>query len=92
MRFMDHFLELGFESDGLSEKQLKDVLRAYHEKQHYHRLEDGRILKLSDEFADKLAEFEDVMDIDAREAVDRPVSLPGYRFLFADEMRYDRKT
>ena len=22
MRFMDHFLELGFESDGLSEKQL----------------------------------------------------------------------
>ena len=26
------------------------------------------------------------MDIDAREAVDRPVSLPGYRFLFADEM------
>lgn len=86
MRFMDHFLELGFESDELSEKQLKDVLRAYHEKQHYHRLEDGRILKLSDEFADKLAEFEDVMDIDAREAVDRPVSLPGYCFLFADEM------
>ena len=59
------------------------MLRAYYmKKQHYHRLEDGRILKLSDEFADKLAEFEDVMDIDAREAVDRPVSLPGYRFLF----------
>ena len=57
------------------------MLRAYHEKQHYHRLEDGRILKLSDEFADKLAEFEDGMDIDAREAVDRPVSLPGYRCL-----------
>ena len=47
---------------------IRDGVRADHEKQHDHRLEDGRILKLSDEFADKLAEFEDVMDIDAREA------------------------
>lgn len=86
LHFMDHFLELDFTGDGLDRRQLADILNGYHRKQKYHRLEDGRVVKLNEEFGRQLEELEQVLEIDTAQAAKKPVSLPAYRFLFADEM------
>ncbi|MFI3170345.1 MAG: DEAD/DEAH box helicase [Faecalibacterium sp.] len=71
-------LDLNIDSGEFPPEELRALLNTLHQKKRYHRLRDGRLLKI-DRSMDVLDELEETLALSGAELVEGNISLPMYR-------------
>ncbi|GEK34271.1 DEAD/DEAH box helicase [Kurthia sibirica] len=82
-----NWLEFKFEMDGLTNKEIKEVLQAIEFKQKYYRLKDDSLLSLESREIDEIREFllaEPLQDDHFEHTLDLPL-LDGLKYLSSDD-------
>ncbi len=74
----DSVLDLNIDTGEFPPEELKALLQSLHEKKRYHRLRDGRLLKM-DASMQVLDELEETLALSGADLTETQVSLPLYR-------------
>ncbi len=78
-------MNLSIESDGLSVKELAEILKSYRKKKRFHRLKNGDFVDMDDTIAE-LSDMLDTLRLTSSELARGSVNLPVYRALYLDQM------
>ncbi|WP_067840270.1 DEAD/DEAH box helicase [Amphibacillus sediminis] len=79
---MDHYtgmLDVQFKMDGISKNEIQLILQALIEKQSFHRLESGTLLKLNDDRFKAFQSLVDQLHLRKKDVVDGHIELPTAR-------------
>ncbi len=89
VRLQSDLLDLSLQTDDLDRTELEAVLASYREKRHYHRLKDGRFLRLDDPTLQGLYALTEGLSISKTALRAGTVSMPAYRALYLDRVLRD---
>ena len=86
VRMNGSWLELTVDADGMTPKELRDILAGYDPKKPYYRLKNGEFLQLDENGLVTVARLVDGMSISQKEIADGKFRIPAYRALYLDSV------
>ena len=89
VRIENNLLDIDFSTIDFDLRELKDIMKKYRLKKHYHRLKDGSFIELTNnetiEFINDITENIDI-DYSAIDAESKELKLPIYRSLYLNRI------
>jgi superfamily II DNA or RNA helicase len=82
----DGILSLTLDTGGYPPEELSDLYQSMLLRRKYHRLSDGRYLKLNGSSCEKIAEMAKMLQLSTRELAKGKATLPAYRALYLDDL------
>lgn len=82
-------LDVSWNIEGMSMKELNDILDSYRRKRKYHRLKSGELLNISDEGLEFLNDLQEDFRLTDKQLRSGTVQLPMYRALYLDSLVKD---
>ena len=79
-------LQMEVEADGAQPLDLTGIITGYREKRPFHRLKNGRFVRLDDNALAGLAELADTLGISGQELSSGHIALPKYRALYLEQV------
>ncbi len=89
VRMKSNLLDLSVQADDIDRAELEGILTSYREKRTYHRLKDGRFLRLEDASLQGLCALTDGLSVSRKELRSGEITLPAYRALYVDRVLRD---
>ncbi|MBE6778676.1 MAG: hypothetical protein E7541_04730 [Ruminococcaceae bacterium] len=84
-------LELEVDAPSLTGEELAGIITGYRERKPYHRLQNGRFIRLDDEALAGLCELADSLSLTEAEWRAGRISLPKYRALYLEQILRQRE-
>lgn len=81
-----NLLDLSIRTEDFDFSELKEVLKSYRMKKHFHRLKNGDFLKLEDNSMAVLMDMMETMHLSAKDFTKGQLKLPAFRALYLDKM------
>ncbi|QUH25014.1 DEAD/DEAH box helicase [Serpentinicella alkaliphila] len=79
-------LEFHFDIEGISDKELKGLLKSLRKKKKYFRLKEGSFIPLDDNYMLGLNQLMERLDITEDDILNKVIELPKYKALYFDEL------
>ncbi|MBQ5840898.1 MAG: SNF2 helicase associated domain-containing protein, partial [Clostridia bacterium] len=86
VRLLDDLLEMELDMEQVRPEELAGILTGYRERRTYHRLRDGRFIRLDEDMLAGLAELADSLGLTPQELRSGRLSLPKYRALYLEQL------
>lgn len=86
VRIQNDLLKIDIEDLGISDEELRDILKSYRLKKKYYRLKDGSYINIDSSGIDTLASISDTLNISETDLVSGKVELPRYRAIYLDHI------
>lgn len=83
----DNILSYDFNMDGISNKDIVNILKSVKEKKKYYRLKDGDILNLEDESLNEFSNLMEDMEFTDEEIINGKGSIEKYRAIYLDSVK-----
>lgn len=81
---LDGLLQMDLSTDGEEAPDLTGIIEGYRQKKPFHRLPDGRFVRLDDGLLGDIAMMADTLGLTERELSGGRISLPRYRALYLE--------
>lgn len=79
----EDYLEYNFEIDGISDQDLKNVLKAYRQKKNYYKLKNGGFIDLKNDGFEMLSQLMGTFDIKSKD-IGKTIKLPASSAYYVD--------
>lgn len=89
VRLNSGVLDIGFDPGEYPLEELAGMLHAYRQKKAYHRLRDGRFVRLGDEETAGFLSLADGLNLTDRELAAGGARVPAYRALYIDRVLHE---
>lgn len=80
------WLDIQVDMEGITGKEMEEILQAYQQKRRFYRLKTGEFLRLEDEGLLAVTRLSSSLSISGRELLEKGVHLPAYRALYLDSL------
>ena len=80
------WLDIQVDLEGISGREMEEILQAYQQKRRFYRRSTGEFLRLEDEGILAVARLSDSLSLSGKKLLEKGVRLPGYRALYLDSL------
>lgn len=80
------WLDIQVDMEGITGKELEEILQSYQQKRRFYRLKSGEFLCLEDEGLLAVTRLSTSLSLSGKELLEKGVRLPAYRALYLDSL------